>query len=323
MRVVVRDRFGLPGVLRLEEVEPPVVGERDVLVRVRATSVNPLDWHLLTGVPYVARIEAGWRRPKSRRVGTDFAGVVAEVGAAVTAFTPGDEVFGARPGSFAEYQLVPEDRAIVSKPGNVTFEQAAAVPVAAVTALQALREKGRVERDMRVLVNGASGGVGTFAIQIAKADGAQVTAVCSTRNVEQAQALGADRVVDYTREDFTRAGERYDVIVDNAGSHPWRDYRRVLNRDGRLVVVGGPKGGRALGSLSRLARLKAASIVGYGTVVPLLATLNKPRLLALRELLERGAVRPVVERTYALDEIAEALRYVGTGHARGKVVLTV
>jgi NADPH:quinone reductase-like Zn-dependent oxidoreductase len=323
VRAVVRDRFGLPEVLRVEEVERPSVGEHDVLVRVRAVSVNPLDWHVVTGVPYVARLEAGWRRPKSPRIGTDFAGVVEAVGAAVREFRAGDEVFGARPGSFAEYQLVPEGRAIVAKPANVTFEEAAAVPVAAVTALQALREKGRVERGMRVLVNGASGGVGTFAVQIAKADGADVTAVCSTRNVEQARALGADTVIDYTREDFTRDGARYDVILDNVGSRSWRDYRRALTARGRLVVVGGPKRGRVLGPMSNLVRLEIASLATRASVVSLFATVDKQRLLVLRELLETHAVVPAVERTYALDEIAEALHYVGAGHARGKVVVTL
>lgn len=240
MKAVVRDRYGSPDVLELREVERPEVVDDGVLVRVRACSVNPYDYFVgLTGVPYVAHMEAGLLRPKSSRLGVDFAGTVEGVGRDVTRFQPGDEVFGARSGAFAEYVCV--RRAVVSKPARLTFEQAAAVPTAALTALQALRDKGRIQAGQRVLVNGASGGVGTFAVQLAKSFGAEVTGVCSTGNVDLVRSLGADRVVDYTREDFTLGGERYDLVVDVAGSRSWSELRRVLVEEGICVLVGVPR----------------------------------------------------------------------------------
>src|SRR5215212_2912381 len=256
MKAIVRDRFGPPDVLRLEEVDVPEVGDDDVLVRVRASSINRADWYDVTGTPWVARPMMGVRRPKSREVGGDLAGTVEAVGKDVADLQPGDEVFGGGGGSYAEYALTRPG--LARKPANVTFEEAAAVPVAGLTALQALRDHGQVQPGQRVLVNGASGGVGTFAVQIAKALGAEVTAVCNTRNVEQARSLGADRVIDYTREDFTRVGERYDVILDIAGSKPWSRCRRVMNPHATLVIIGGPKG-RLMGPLGHIGRTKLAA----------------------------------------------------------------
>ena len=238
MRAAVRDRYGPPDVVELRESAKPEAADGEVLVRVRATSVNPADWYEVSGTPYFGRIAGGLRRPKSSRLGTDFAGTVEAVGKDVTQFRPGDEVFGGRSGAFAEYVTVPEDRAIVPKPAGVSFEQAAAMPIAGLTALQGLRDKGGIQAGKQVLVNGASGGVGTFAVQIAKSFGAEVTGVCSTRNVELVRSLGADHVVDYTREDFTRGGRRYDIVLDVAGSRSWSEIKRVLDLHATVVLVG-------------------------------------------------------------------------------------
>jgi NADPH:quinone reductase-like Zn-dependent oxidoreductase len=265
----------------------------------------------------------GLRRPKTERLGADFAGTVEAVGKTVTQFRPGDEVFGGRDGAFAEYVCVREERAIVPKPANVTFEEAAAVPIAALTALQGLRDQGRLQPGQRVLVNGASGGVGTFAVQIAKALGAEVTAVCSTRNVELVRSLGADHVVDYTREDFTRSDRRYDLLLDVAGSKSWPDCRRVLEPHATLVIVGAPKGNRLFGPLGHVLRLRLGALRGSQKAVFFIAKFNKPDLLYLQELLATGQVKPVIDRRYELSEIADALTYLGEGHARAKVVLTI
>jgi NADPH:quinone reductase-like Zn-dependent oxidoreductase len=275
----------------------------------------------MTGTPTLARVKLGLRRPKSELLGTDFAGTVEAVGKDVAQFAPGDEVFGGRSGAFAEYVCV--RGGIAQKPTNLTFEEAAAVPVAALTALQALRDHGKLRAGQHVLVNGASGGVGTYAVQIAKALGAEVTAVCSTRNVEQALSLGADRVVDYTQDDFTRSEERYDVMIDVAGSKSWSECRRVLNRDAKLVLVGAPRGNPLLGPLGRIARLRVASLRGSQEVVFFIAKFNKPDMATLRELVESGSVRPVVERRYRLSETAAALRAMGEGHLQGKLVIAV
>jgi len=323
MRAVVRDRFGPPDMLEIRDVETPAPADDEVLVRVRATSVNPADWYGVTGTPYVGRVEMGLLRPKSNRVGTDLAGTVEAVGRDVTRFRPGDDVFGAKNGAFAEYVCVREERAIVAKPANVTFEQAAAVPVAAITALQGLRDEGGLKPGQKVLVNGASGGVGTFAVQIAKALRAEVTGVCSTRNVDLVRSLGADHVVDYTREDFTRSDCRYDLLLDVAGSRGWSECRRVLGPQATLVIVGAPKGNRLLGPLTHVAKLRLAGVRGSQKVVFFVAKLDQAGMEVLRELLETGQVTPVVERRYELGEIAEALRYLGEGHAQGKIVLTV
>jgi NADPH:quinone reductase-like Zn-dependent oxidoreductase len=323
MRAAVRDRFGQPDdVVEVRLIETPVAGDREVLVRVRAASINPADWYEVTGRPLVARPTVGLRRPRNVRLGVDFAGVVEAVGKDVTRFRPGDEVFGGRSGALAEYVVVPEDRAMVPKPATMTFEQAAAVPVAGLTALQGLRDKGRLRPGTKVLVNGASGGVGTFAVQVAKALGADVTGVCSTGKVDLVRSLGADDVVDYTREDFTRRGERFDLMLDVAGSRSWSDCRRVLQPRAALVVVGAPKGSRLMGPLSHALRLLVAGLPSRRRVVFFIATFNKPDLVILSEMLEAGTVTPVIDRRYELGETAEALRYLGEGHARGKVVIT-
>ena len=323
MKAITYSKYGSPDVLELQELEKPALTDDGVLVRVRATSVNPVEWHGLTGTPYVARLQMGFSKPKSNRLGVDFAGTVEAVGREVTEFRPGDEVFGGRSGAFAEYVCVPEDRAVVPKPANVTFEQAAAVGVAGLTALQGLRDKGKIQAGRKVLINGASGGVGTFAVQIAKALGAEVTAVCSTRNVELVRSLGADHVIDYTQEDFTRSDRRYDLMLDVAGSRSWSECKRVLDRHARLVIVGGPKTNRLVGPLSHAVKLRLAALGGSRKVVFFIAKFNKPDLEVLRALLEAGTVTPVVDRRYELSEIADALRYLGEGHAQGKIVVTV
>jgi NADPH:quinone reductase-like Zn-dependent oxidoreductase len=321
MKAAVVDRYGPPDVVELREIEKPELVDDGVLVQVRATSVNPADWYGMMGVPYAGRVLMGLRKPKTKMLGVDFAGTVEAVGKDITEFRPGDEVFGGRTGAFAEYVCVRVG--VVPKPANLTFEQAAAVPVAALTALQGLRDKGRLQPGQKVLINGASGGVGTFAVQIAKALGAEVTAVCSTRNVDQARLLGADHVIDYTKDDFTRTGERYDLLLDIAGSGSWSACKRVLKPQATLVIVGAQKGTRLLGPLSHIVRLKLAALRSSQKAVFFIAKFNKPDMEVLRELLESGQVTPVVDRTYELSEIADALRYLGEGHAQGKIVITV
>ena len=323
MKAVIHDQYGLPDLLAPTEIEQPEPADDQLLVRVHAASLNPADWYALAGRPYVARVQAGVRRPKEGRLGVDYAGTVEAVGKSVTQFQPGDEVFGGRTGALAEYVCPLAERAVVQKPAGVTFEQAAAVPVAAITALQALRDHGRVQRGQKVLINGASGGVGTFAVQIAKALGGEVTGVCSTRNVELVRSLGADHVVDYTREDFTRSGGRYDLMLDIAGSRSWRECKRVLAPRATFVIVGGSKSNRLLGPLGHVVATRLASSFGRRKVVFFIAKLNKPDLEVLRELLESGKVNPVVDRRYELSDVAEAFRYLGEGHAQGKVVVTM
>jgi len=323
MRAVVHDSFGSPDVLEIRELEKPAPIDDEVLVRVRAASVNPADWYGVHGRPWVARPQMGLFKPKESRVGVDFAGTVEAVGGNVTEFRPGDEVFGGRSGCYAEYVCVREERAVVPRPANVTFEQAAAVPVAALTALQGLRDKGQLQPGQKVLINGASGGVGTFAVQIAKALGAEVTAVCSTRNVELVRSIGADHVIDYTHEDFTRSDQRYDLMLDIAGSRSWSECRRVLNPQATLVIVGAPKGNRLIGPLSHIVKVRLAAVRSSRKVVFFIAKFNKADMLILRELLEAGKVTPVIDRRYELSEIADAFRYLGEGHAQGKIVLIV
>ena len=323
MKAAVRDRFGSPDVVELREIEKPTPADDEVLVRVRAASVNPADWYSVTGRPYVGRPQMGLLKPKSNRLGVDFAGQVEAVGKDVTQFRPGDEVFGGRDGAFAEYVCVREERAVVPKPANVTFEQAAAVPIAAITALQGLRDKGQIQPGHMVLINGASGGVGTFAVQIAKALGAEVTGVCSTRNVDLVGSIGADHVVDYSREDFTRSDRRYDLMLDVAGSRSWSECTRVLDPQATLVIVGAPKGNRLLGPLSHIVKVRLAALRSSRKVVFFIAKFNKEDMQVLQELLETGKVTPVIDRRYELSEIADALRYLGEGHAQGKIVLTV
>jgi NADPH:quinone reductase-like Zn-dependent oxidoreductase len=323
MKAAVREKFGPPEVVELRELERPVPADDEVLVRIHASSINISDWYGVLGRPYIGRVATGLRGPKELRLGTDYAGQVEAVGKDVTQFRPGDEVFGARTGAWAEYVAAKADRGIVPKPANVSFEEAAAVPVAALTALQAIRDKGQLPPGQKVLINGASGGVGTFAISIAKALGGEVTAVCSPRNVEIARSLGADHVVDYTQEDFARRGERYDVLVDVAGGRSWSDCKRVLDPQGTLVIVGGPRKNRLLGPLGGVIRLRLGGMLARRKVVFFLAQVNKEDMEVLRELLEAGKLAPIVDARFALSEIVEALRYFGEAHPRGKVVITV
>ena len=322
MKAIVRDKYGPPDGVELQEVEKPEVTDDGLLVRVRAASVNRVDWYDVTGTPWIARPMTGLRGPKSRFTGRDFAGTVEAVGKDVTDLRPGDEVFGGKRGggSFAGYVGVPAD--VARKPAGLTFEEAATVPVAALTALQGLRDHGQLQPGQKVLVNGASGGVGTFAVQIAKALGAEVTGVCSTRNVEQARSLGADHVIDYTGVDFTRTGERYDLILDIAGSKSWSQCRRVLNPNAILVIVGA-EGSRLMGPLGHIAKVRLGALRGSQKAVFFVANFNGPDLAVLSDLLETGKVKPVVERRYELAEVADALRYMGEGHARGKIVIGV
>jgi NADPH:quinone reductase-like Zn-dependent oxidoreductase len=322
MKAIVQERYGDHSVLQLRDIAAPVPAEDEVLVRVVAASVNPYDWHTMTGTPYVGRMYIGLRRPSRTIRGSDYAGVVEAVGAAVTKFKPGDEVFGRRDGAFAELLCTKESQP-ARKPARVSFEQAAAVPIAGLTALEALRDRGHVAAGQRVLVNGASGGVGSFAVQLAKWFGAEVTGVCSPRNVEAVGKLGANRVIDYTRTDFTREGIRYDLIVDIAGNRSIAARRRALTPRGRLVVVGGPKTGTVLGPMGSLLRVMAVSPFVGQTLIGMLAHANVDDLTLMAELMDNGVVTPLIERTYPLDEVPEAMRYLGEGHARGKLVVVI
>ena len=308
------------GSIVVRDVERPSPGAGEVLVRVHALSVNPVDWYGFGGRPYLARPMMGLRRPRSGDLGSDFAGIVESLGDDVADFRPGDEVYGCR-GRFAEYVVA--GTAVARKPANLSFEEASAVPVAALTALQGLRDHGGLQQGQKLLVNGAAGGVGTFAVQIGKALGAQVHAVCSTRNVDQTRTLGADRVFDYTRDDFTRGGERYDIVLDSAGNRSWAAMRRVLTPNGTVVLVGGPRRKRLLGPLGHVLRIKLAAIPGGRRAVFFIAKPNGEDLATLRDLIEAGQLRPVIERRYELDEIAEAMHTMSDGHARGKIVVTV
>ena len=323
MKGIVRPCYGPPDVLRYEELARPTPADDEVLVRVHAASVNPLDFHYVEGTPYLVRMDQGFGKPDNPRLGVDFAGTVEAVGKSVRHFKPGDEVFGGKLGAFAEYVSVREERAIALKPSNVTFEQAASVPIAALTALQALRDPGHLKAGQTVLINGASGGVGTFAVQIAKSLGAQVTGVCSTKNVELVRSLGAEHVIDYTREDFTRGTEHYDLIIDTVGTHSVSDYRRVLNPNGKYVMVGSTTPGHWFGWLAIPLAAWIQSPFMSQKFGMMLTDLNKDDLASMGELMQSGKVTPVIDRTYKLTETAEAIRYLEKGHARGKVVLTV
>lgn len=321
MQAIVQDRYGSPDVLKLREIDKPEIDDDGILVRVRAASINAFDWHLMRGEPFPARLGNGLRRPKSSVLGLDVAGHVEAVGRNVTEFRPGDEVFGNPGGAFAEYARG-RAHGFVSKPASLTFEQAAAVPVAGLTALQGLRDRGRIQPGQTVLINGASGGVGTFAVQIAKVLGGDVTGVCSTRNVELVRSLGADRVIDYTQEDFTRSGMRYDLVFDIAGSRPLWACRRVLAPAGTLVVVGGPSG-RWIRPMDRLVQAVVLSRFGSTRMLPFLSKHSHADLVTLRDLLEAGRIVPLIDRTYPLHETPDAIRYVEAGHARAKVVITL
>jgi len=322
MKAIVQYEYGSPDILRLEDVEKPIPDDDEVLVRVQASSVNPYDWHVMRGTPYLVRMQFGLRKPKEPIQGADMAGRVEAVGKDVTEFQPGDEVFSETRRSFAEYVCVRQDR-LALKPANVSFEQAAAVPLAGLTALQGLRDKGQVQQGDRVLVNGASGGVGTFAVQIAKSLGAHVTGVTSTKNVDMVLSIGADEVVDYTREDFTQGADRYDVIFDTIGNHNPSDNRRVMATEGVYVAVGKSKMGNWIGPLSMLLGVLVVSLVGKQKMVPLLAKTNRDDLETLSRLVEGGHVTPVIDRTYELADVAKAIRYLEKGRASGKVVITL
>ncbi len=318
MRAVVQEGYGSPDVLKLREIEVPVAADDHVLVKVRAASVNAADWHLLGTLPHLVGVFL--RASRSSVRGIDVAGQVEVAGRSVTRFEPGDEVFGTASGAFAEYATASEDR-LAPKPRNLTFEQAAAIPVAGITALQGLRDKTQLRPGQRVLIHGAGGGVGTFAVQVAKALGAPVTAVTRTENVELVRSIGADEVVDYTKEDFTRRGQRYDVVFDNGADRSLTDCRRVLAPTGTLVLVGAAGGAWAI--LSRLLTARLISRKGGQRFLPFLARSGREDLLVLKQMAEAGKLAPVIDRRYPLSQVAEALRYVGTRRARGKVVITV
>ncbi|MFN8496564.1 MAG: NAD(P)-dependent alcohol dehydrogenase [Anaerolineae bacterium] len=323
MKAIVNTQYGPPDILQLKEVDKPTAGDGEVLVRIYAASVNAADWHVLTADIFLVRVMVGGlRKPKHTILGADIAGVVEAVGAGVTQFRPGDEVYGDIAlygfGGFAEYVAVPE-RALAPKPTNLSFEEAAAVPLAAVTALQGLRDQGHIRAGQKVLINGASGGVGSYAVQIAKAFDAEVTAVCSTRNVDQARSLGADHVIDYTKEDFTKTGQQYDLILAANGNRSISDYRRALAPQGVYVMAGG----QPSQMFQALLLGPLMSIGGDKKLGGLSAKTNQADLVAVKGLIEAGKVKPVIDRRYPLSETAEAMRYLGAGHARGKVVVTV
>jgi len=322
MKAAVYTRYGPPDVVQITDVEKPVPKDNEVLIRVRAASVNPFDWHFMRGAPYFLRIGAGLRKPKDSRLGVDMAGQVEAVGRNVTQFKPGDAVFGLCRGAFAEYVCTTE-LALAMKPNNVTFEQAASVPVAALTALQGLRDKGHIQPGQKVLINGAGGGVGTFAVQMAKSFGADVTGVCSTRNVDLVRSIGADRVIDYTQVDFTKSGQRYDLIIDCVGNHSVSACRRVLNRKGAYIQVGGPSGRWMIGFLARLITMLVLSRFASQELAMVQTKRSKEDLITIRGLMEAGKITPVIDRRYSLNEVSEAIRYLEAGHARGKVVITL
>lgn len=322
MKAAVARCYGPPDVVRIEDVEKPTAAADEVLVKVRAAAVNPLDWHRVRGTPYyLSRKGNGFGAPREPRLGVDFAGIIEAAGPDVTHFKPGDRVYGARTGAFAQYVVVRASRIVVHMPDNVSFEHAAAMNVAAITALQALRDWGRIRAGEKVLINGASGGVGTFAVQIAKAYGAEVTGVCSTRNVELVRSLGADRVIDYRKENFTEGETRYDLIVDMAGNHSLLDLRRVLEPRGAVVIVGSAENRKWFGSM--LDQLKADVLNVFVTqdFLRMRSDLSKEDLLVIRGLLRTGKVVPVIDRRYGLRELPAALAYLETGRARGKVVI--
>ena len=321
MKAIVYHRYGSPDVLKCEEIEKPTAEDNEVLIKVRAASVNPADWHLMEGKPPFARLLFGLRKPKITRLGVDVAGQVEAVGKDVTQFKPGDEVFGACRGAFAEYVCTSES-SLVTKPNTVTFEQAGSVAVAGLTALQGLRNKGQIQPGEKVLINGAAGGVGTFAVQIAKWFGADVTGICSTRNVEMVRSIGADRVIDYTQQDFAKSGQHYDLIFDLVANHSLSALRRVLNPKGIYVGAGIGPGGSMIGFLAR-ATLTAPVLSRFVSqkFVIFITKITKEDLAVMRDLMESRKVTPVIERRYRLNEVSEAIRYLATGHARAKLVI--
>ena len=322
MKAIVQDKYGTADVLELQEIDVPVVGGGDVLLRVQAASAFIGDWHIMTGLPYLIRAVSGLRAPKLRVRGQDVAGRVETVGTDVTQLQQGDEVFGTCDGSFAEYAIARTDK-VAPKPANLTFEQSATVPTTGSTALQALRDVGKVQPGQKVLIIGAAGGVGSFAVQIAKAFGANVTGVCSTTNVDLVRSIGADDVIDYTRDDFAEMGRRYDLILDIAGGRSVSHLRRALAPRGTLVIVGGEGGGRWFGGIDRQLRASMLSPFVSQKLGTFVAKQNREKLIVLKELIETGKVTPVIGKTYPLSEVPEAMRHLEEGHARGKVVITV
>jgi NADPH:quinone reductase-like Zn-dependent oxidoreductase len=323
MKAISYDRYGSPDVLKYGETTKPAPADDEVLIKIRAAAVNPYDWHFMRGEPYAVRIAAGGlRKPKDSRLGADVAGEIEVVGRNATQFKPGDAVFGMCKGAFAEYACASESK-LVMKPDNVTFEQAASVPIAAFTALQGLRDKGKLQPGQQVLINGAAGGVGTFAVQIAKSFGAEVTGVCSTRNVEMVRSIGADHVIDYTQEDFTKSARRYDVILDCVGNHSFSECRRVLNARGSYVGAGGSSDNWMIGPLARALKALVLSWFVSQKQFMVLAKPSKEDLTIMGELMATGKVTPVIDRSYSLREVPDAIRYLEAGHARGKVVITL
>jgi NADPH:quinone reductase-like Zn-dependent oxidoreductase len=322
MKAIVGDTYGSPDVLELRHIDKPEIGDEEVLVRVHAAGVDRGVWHLMTGLPYLSRLAFGLRAPRNAVPGMDLAGVVEAVGRSVSRLQPGDEVFGVGKGSYAEYALAREEK-LAPKPANLTFEQAAVLAISGLTALQGLRDHGRVEPGQKVLIIGASGGVGTYAVQIAKAFGAHVTGVCSTTKVSMVRSIGADHVIDYTREDFADGEQIYEVILDIGGSSSLSRLRRALRPRGTLVLVGGEGGGRWLGVVSHLLRARLLSPFVGQNMRTFLSSENHEDMSVLTELIESGKLTPVIDRTYPLAEAPEAMRYLEEGHVRGKVVITV
>jgi NADPH:quinone reductase-like Zn-dependent oxidoreductase len=325
MKAIIYCDYGVSN-LRYEDIEKPVPNDDQLLVRVRAASVNPLDWHYIEGTPKIMRMMGvGLRKPKNTRLGVDFAGTVEAVGKNVTQFKPGDEVFGGKGGAFAEYVCPRASRAVALKPANITFEEAASVNIAGITAFQALRDRGKVQAGQKILINGASGGVGTFAVQIAKSMGADVTGVCSTRNVDLVRSLGADHVIDYTKEDFTKSAERYDVILDNVANRSLSECRRVLTPKGKYVLIGGGGANEQglIGPFARIINTMVQSPFVSQEMGMMMADTNQKDLTVLADMMQSGKVKPVIDRTYKLSDVPEAIRYLEQGHARGKVVITL
>ena len=325
MKAIVYQNVGSPDILRFEEIDKPTPADNEVLIRVRAASVNPLDWKLMKGGPFILRLLLGLGKSKIKRPGVDVAGQVEAVGRNVTQFKPGDEVFGICRGAFAEYatsQSVPGMKSVlVLKPANVTFDQAASAPVAALTALQGLRDKGRIQQGQKVLINGAAGGVGTFAVQMAKSFAANVTGICSTTNVDMVRSIGADCVIDYTKEDFTRSGQRYDLVLDCVGNHSLSACRRVLNPKGILVMVGAPDDSPVIRLLARLLGALVLSRLVSQKMVFFIAKVNQEDLTILGEFMATGRITPVIDKHYRLSQLPEAFRYAAEGHSRGKLIV--
>jgi NADPH:quinone reductase-like Zn-dependent oxidoreductase len=324
VKAIVYCEYGTSEVLKLMDIAKPVPNDNQVLVRVRAASVNPYDWHFIRGTPYIMRLGVGLRKPKDTRLGVDFAGTVEAVGKNITEFKPGDDVWGGKGGAFAQY-VVTSEKSLAKKPDNISFEQAGSIDIAGMTALQGLRRHGNIQPGQKVLINGASGGVGTFAVQIGKALGAHVTGVCSGKNVELVKSLGADEVIDYTKDDFAKRPERYDVFLDNVPNHPLSECRAVLTPTGKYIMIGGggPNDGNWIGPFGRVIQMMIQKLFQKAPVTMMMAEGNKADMNFLSELMQSGKVKPVIDKTYKLSELPAAIAYLEQGHARGKVAITV